>query len=117
MSRVRLSFPVSYSQEKGKRETGGKALTEKDLQFPKTVTQKALYGKLKSSRSRVPSSNGAELRTGAPLLKIDRLYNARAAALDALVDVLRQLLVDGSESPIIPSLVEHEPTCFPRPPE
>jgi len=50
----------------------------------------------------------------AACLKIDRVYQPRADALDALVDVLYLVVVEGQESP---SSLRLEPTCFPRPHE
>jgi len=53
----------------------------------------------------------------APPLRIVRFFQPHAAALDALVDVLHLLLVDGPASPGSPPSVGNERTCFPRPPE
>ena len=51
----------------------------------------------------------------AQLLRIDRVFQPQAAALNALVDMLYLLFVDGSELAGLPT--SSEPTCFPVPPE
>jgi hypothetical protein len=52
-----------------------------------------------------------------PFLRIAKRYQPQPAALDALVDVLHLLLVDGLESHGSPKPARNERTCFPQPPE
>jgi hypothetical protein len=111
MSRARPSFAVSCSQGMGNRETTANLLAENDLQSPNCIGQKTASGKRKSGGSSL-SAKPPSVGSLAPLLKVDRVFQPQAAALDALVDVLHLLLVDGPESPNSPSSAGPEPTCF-----
>jgi len=116
MSRPRPSFPVSCSQGIGNRETAANLLAENDLQSPDGIGQQNASEKPKSGRSGL-SAKSPSVGSPAPLLKVDRVFQPQAAALDALVDVLHLLLMDGPEYPNSPSSAFPGPTCFPIEPE
>src|SRR5258708_6685999 len=99
MNRTRSRFPVSCPQGMGNRETAANLLAENDLPSPKAIGQKTASGKQKSARSsHSDSKEPRPIAPPAPLLKIDRVYQAQAGALDALVDVLHLLLVDSPDA-------------------
>jgi hypothetical protein len=52
-----------------------------------------------------------------PRLTVDRHFQHRGDALDALADLLYLLLVDDAESSGSHVSAGPKPTCFPRPPE
>jgi hypothetical protein len=116
MSLARLSFPVSGSQGIGDRETAANLLAENDLQSPNGIGQQTASQKPKSGPSGL-SAKHPSAGPPAPLLKVVRVFQPQAAALDALAEVLHLLLVEGSESPNSHSPADPEPTCFPAKPE
>lgn len=68
----------------------------------------------KASGATFPLPLEHKKQTPSPAFKITRVYDSRADALEALLDVLHLLVVGETESALS---LKHETTCFPGTPE
>jgi hypothetical protein len=112
MSNPRTSFPVSRSQGMGNREPCANALANHDLLSPGPLEPNRGFGKQKSDRASVWDATDRPAASLVASLKIERLYQPQSTAMEALVDVLHLLLVNETESPESPTLLDPNRLAF-----